>query len=147
MVEKLRLPFSFLSDPDRTAAIEPYGLSNPTDRRQIAIPAMVVVTSDGEEAYRFVSRDFADRLTEDELLGVLRDLDLPPAKQDPPEIGPAEAGPNAMPVRALAPYFRGARFAAAALGLRHPTVKEDTDRYVSQMDRYGEALAGLRGLG
>jgi hypothetical protein len=144
MVEKLELPFPMLSDPDRTLAIEPYGLSNPRDKRNLAYPAIVVVTSDGEEALRVVSRDFADRLPEDDLIARLEALELTPTTQDAPAAGPAEPGPRAMPIRAMQPYFRGARFAAVAMGMRHPSAKDDADAYVAQMDRFIMAVRELK---
>ena len=105
MIDKLRLSFPMLSDEDRSAVITPWGLANPTDRRNLALPAMVMVTPDGEEAYRWVSWEFAFRMHEDELLEVLGSLDLEPATQRPPVLGPIEAGPYSMPVHAMAPYF------------------------------------------
>ncbi len=144
MVEKLGLPFPLLSDPDRSGAIEPYGVANPTDPRGLAHPAVIVVSPDGSEAYREVGRDFADRITEDELLGVVVDLGLPPTEQEPLLVGTAESGPTAMPVHAMAPYYRGARFAAVALGQRHPDIRDDTGKYIDQMDRYSDAVRKLR---
>ena len=41
MVEKLDLPFPFLSDPDRAGAVTPYGLVNPDDRRGLAYVKLV----------------------------------------------------------------------------------------------------------
>ena len=64
MVEKLSLPFPYLSDPDRTRAITPFGVADPKDERLISRPAVVIVTPAGEEGFRFVSRDFADRMAE-----------------------------------------------------------------------------------
>jgi len=49
-----------------------------------------------------------------------------------------------MPVDALLPYCRGARFAAKAMGMRHPQARDDADRYVAQMDRYRDAVRALR---
>ena len=144
MIQKLLLPFPLLSDEDRAAVITPYGLANPTDPRKLAIPAVVLVTPEREEAFRVVARDFADRIPEDELITKLRRLDLPSTSQDPPEVGHAEPGPRAMPVRAMLPYFRGARFAAVAMGRRHPAAKDDADLYVAQMDRFLETTRALR---
>lgn len=139
MIEKLDLPFPMLSDPDRSLAIEPLGLADPKHPGKIAHPAIIIVTSDGTEAYRRVSRDFADRLAEDELVDALRRLGLPPTDQEPPIVGSAVAGERAMPDHAMLPYWRGARFAAVALGSRHPQAKEDADQLVAQMDRFTEA--------
>lgn len=144
MVNKLRLPFPLLSDPDRSRAIEPYGVANDVDPRNLAHPAVIVVDPDGAEVYREVGRDFADRITEHELLDAIGVLNLPSTIQSPIDPGSGEPGPRAMPVHAMIPYFRGARFAAVALGARHASAKEDADRYVAQMDRYMESVKGLR---
>lgn len=140
MIEKLDLPFPMLSDPDRSLAIEPLGLSDPKHPGKIAHPAIIVVARDGTEAYRKVSRDFADRLPEDDLVEALKSLDLPATQQERPVVGSAVAGERAMPDHAMLPYWRGARFAAVALGSRHPQAKEDADQLVAQMDRFTEAF-------
>ena len=140
MVEKLGLPFPLLSDPDRSQAIVPYGVADPKDDRNIALPTVVLVAPGGEEQARFSARDFADRPPEDDVLAALGSLGLPPAVQPPPEPGAARPGPNAMPLEQLLPYYRGARFAVIAMSRRHPDTKEEADRYVAQLDRYTEAV-------
>lgn len=148
MVEKLTLPFPYLCDPDRSKAIVPYGVADEKDDRHIARPALVVVTRDREEAFRFVSRDFADRLPEDQVVMAVQQLALAPTTQEPPRIGPAEPGPRSLSLHDLRVYFRGARFAALAMGQRHghhaETIKADSKAYVAEMDRYTEALEWLR---
>lgn len=144
MIEKLSLPFPMLSDPDRSLAIEPFGVADPKDPRQIARPSMVLIDRNGEERWRFVSRDFADRLPEEAVLDQARSLDDGPTDPEDMTIGPAEPGPRAMPSEDLRSYLRGARFAALAMGLRHghhaESIKEDSKAYVAEMDRYLEAL-------
>ncbi|MGH8874914.1 MAG: hypothetical protein ACRDVM_06640, partial [Acidimicrobiia bacterium] len=103
----------------------------------------VVVSPDGE-LFRFVSRDFADRLAEDQVMETIAGLGLLPVDQDPPLPGTPAPGPNAMPVRAMAPYYRGAKFAATAMGMRFPEAKEEAKRYAAQMDRYMEAAKTLK---
>lgn len=144
MIEKLSLPFPILSDPDRSVAIEPYGVSNPIDHRNIAFPAVVIVSPEGEETWRWVSRDFADRLPEDIILEAVATLALGPTSQDPPTIADPEPGPRTMPLSQLGAYLRGARFAAVALGNRHPDVSDDTSLYVAEMDRFLEAVRVLK---
>lgn len=148
MMEKLSLPFPLLSDPDRSEAIEPFGVADPKDERHISRPAMVLVTSDGEEAWRFVSRDFADRLPEEEALARAKELGLGPTDQGPPHSGKPAPGPRALSLEALPYYLRGARFAALAMGLRHghhdESIKDDSKAYVAEMDRYIEAIQDLR---
>ncbi len=145
MVEKLRLPFPLLSDPDRSRAIAPYGVADPKDPRNIARPSIFIVTPDREEVFAEASTDYADRQAEEAAIGVLQSLDLPATTAETVEIGAAEPGPRAMPVHAMEPYFRGAKFAVNAMRMRHPDVGEDAAAYIDQMDRYIELVRELRG--
>jgi hypothetical protein len=151
MVEKLRLPFPLLSDPDRDGLIRPLGVADERDAREIARPAMVLVDPDGAERWRFVSRDYADRLPEDEVVAEAARLGLDRTAQAPPATVDPEPGPKAMTLEALLPYFRGARFAALAMGLRHrglgEEIADDSKAYVAQMDRFTEAVRDLRDHG
>ena len=148
LVEQLRLPFPVLSDPEREGLVRPLGVADERDPREIARPAMVLVRPDGTEAWRFVSRDFADRLPEDDVVAHARDLGLDETTQAPPEIVDPEPGPRAMAVADLPVYFRGAKFAAQAMGLRHArhdeSIKHDSKAYVAEMDRYMAAVKQLR---
>ena len=147
MVEKLSLPFPLLSDPDRSNLIEPMGVADPNDARNIARPAMILIAPDGSERWRFVSRDYADRLPNDDVLEHVRSLGLAETDQPSPELGPVEAGAGAMPFEGLFFYLRGARFAAQAMGLRHrhlgDEIKEDSKAYVAEMDEMLEAVKSL----
>jgi hypothetical protein len=147
MVEKLSLPFPYLSDPDRTRAITPWGVADPKDERLISRPAVVIVTPGGEEGFRFVSRDFADRMAEDQILAAAEALNLPPTTQDRPRIKDPQPGPRSLTPDQLRVYFRGARFAAQTMGLRHghyaEEIKADSKAYVAEMDRFAEALKWL----
>ena len=140
MIAKLRLGFPFLSDPDRSLAIAPFGLADPRDRRELAIPTAVLLAPGGEETYRRISSDYADRPTEDALVLSASQMGLSPATQDPPGVGEAQPGPNAVDVTTLATYLRGAKFAALAMSMRFPDAKESSKAYGAQMDRYIEAL-------
>lgn len=144
MVEKLSLPFPFLSDPDRTAVIGRFELADPVDRRNIAVPAVVVLAPGGGEVYRYTGRDFADRPVEDEVVAAVGVLGLPPTSQALPEVIDPQPGPEAMPLHGLPFYFRGARFAAVALARRFPEIGEEAGRYIAQMDRYREAAEELK---
>ncbi len=147
MVEKLSLPFPLLSDPDRSLIIEPMGVADPNDARNIARPAMILFEPDGPERWRFVSRDYADRLPNDEVLEHVRSLNLPTTAQPAPAVGPSEPGDRAMPFEGLFHYLRGARFAAQAMGLRHKDlgdqIKEDSKAYVAEMDEMLDAIKEL----
>ena len=144
MVEKLHLPFALLSDPGGKDVLQALGAYDPDERGGIGRPGVFVIAPDGREVFRQVGRDFADRVTEDELLEEVHALGLSATDQPTLTPGEPEPGPNAMPVHALLPYCRGAKFAAKAMGMRHPQAKADADRYVAQMDRYMEVIRALR---
>ena len=138
MIEKLNLPFPLLSDPDRSGAITTYDLVDEEDRRDLAIPATVVIDADGNEVWRRVSRDYADRPVEDEALDVVRSFGLDSAAAQDVEPGKPEPGPRAMPFQEMRSYFRGAKFAARAMGNRFPEAFDDSRVFSDQMDRYME---------
>jgi len=142
MVEKLNLPFPMLSDPDRNGAFGPYGLKNPDDPRGLAIPAVVVIGPEGDEVMRIVSRDFADRPFEDAALEAVRALGLAPVRQPPPTPGTPEPGPGAMPFTDLVTYFRGAKFAAKAIGMR-TGASDEAERFGALMDHYIEDVKAM----
>lgn len=147
MIDKLSLPFPLLSDPERSGAISPFGVADPKDERSISRPAMVLVDS-GSEVWRFESRDFADRLPEEEALARAEELGREPTTQERPDPVEPAPGPRAISLDALPYYLRGARFAALAMGLRHghhdEAIKDDSKAYVAEMDRYFEAVQELR---
>lgn len=147
MVDKLALPFPILSDPDRDRAITPLGFADERDPREIARNGALIISPDGEVVVSLLGRDYADRPEEDGLLDELTSLGLPPTTQAPPEVGEIESGERAMPLEALPPYFRGAKFAALALRSRHRDLGDeltgDIERYVEMVERYLEALPGV----
>ncbi len=102
----------------------------------------------GEEVWRVVSRDFADRSPEEEALALVREQGWTTTTQTRPAPGPTRPGPKATPLEALGPYFRGARFAALAMGLRHrhhaEAIAADSKAYVSEMDRFIRAVSDLQ---
>lgn len=110
----------YVADPDRSRIIEPLGLADPDDERRIALPAMLVFDPDGNEVYRYVGRDFADRTTDDQVFTALDGLGLDAI--EPPAGGPAAEVPDDLdgffPPRQLAPYFRGNRMASVAIAGR-----------------------------
>lgn len=144
MAEKLAIPFVLLSDPDRSGAIHPHDAGDARDPREIAVPTTVVVGPDGSEVWRRASFDFADRPEEDEALQVVRGLGLPPITAEPVHPLNPVHGPKAMPLGSLTAYYRGAKFAAIAMGRRFPEAKESAAAYALQMDRYIEAVHWLR---
>ncbi len=144
LIKKLQLPFPILSDPDRSGAIEPYGVADPSDDRNIARPAIFVVAPDHEIVYSSVSRDYADRISEEAAVASLIELGLPRTTPEEFEVGPAEPGPHAMKVETMEPYYRGAMFAVRALRGRHPGIADDANDYIAQMNRYVELSKRLR---
>lgn len=144
LVEKLGLPFPVLSDPDRSGAIEPYGVADPRDPRKIARPAIFVIAPDRTEVYRHISGDFADRPTEDEILDAIRPLDLPATTPEALLLGPAEPGPRAMPISAMEPYYRGAKFAVIAMRMRHSELSDEAETYIAELDRFITAVRDLK---
>ena len=136
MVDKLRLPFPFLSDPDRDLAISPFDVVDEKDRRKLAIPTSILLGPGGEETFRRPSVDYADRPTEEALLAAASQLGLTPVTQDKPRPGVGEPGPHTFAIKDLVPYFRGAKFAAFAMSMRFPEAKESSKAYGAQMDRY-----------
>lgn len=144
LIEKLKVTFPILSDPDRSGAIEPYGVADPKDERNIARPAMFVVAPDREVVYNAVSRDYADRTSEVAAVASLIELGLPPTTPEELKVGPTEPGPYAMKVENMEPYYRGAMFAVRALRGRHPEIADDATAYSAQMKRYVELSKALR---
>ena len=69
MIDKLRLPFHLLSDPEGDRAIKPYGVWN--EQGRIAVPSIVVVAKDSTIRYLYKGQDFADRPGDAEVLDAL----------------------------------------------------------------------------
>lgn len=110
----------YVADPGGDRFLRPLGLFDPEERGGIGLPAMLVLAPDASVAYRYVGRDFADRTTDADVLQAVDDLGLPPIA--PPPGGPTVDVPADLtgffPTAQLAPYFRGNRMAAAAIGGR-----------------------------
>ena len=138
MAAKLALPFAILSDPDGDGAIKPHGVWDET--RNIARPAVVVRAPDGREVFRYVGVDFMDRPVDDDVLAALDDLRLPPldaVTAPQPHLEPAP-GPRALPLRDLAVYMRGVRFAmqATAGRARDPWDRAEAERTSEMAERF-----------
>lgn len=138
MVEKLLLPFPVLSDPDGAAAIKPMGVWN--DEGKLATPAIVVLRPDGEEVYRYVGIDFADRPNDDDVLAVLGDLGLASVDSATPTVPTVAAQPSARSISLhdLGPYMRGVRFAVTALAerARDPFDRSEAERTAMMAERF-----------
>lgn len=111
---------SYVSDPDGQTYLRPLGLFDPEERGGIGLPGMLVYDPAGNEVYREVGRDFADRTADAELFQALEGLGLDPI--EPPAGGPVAAVPAGLDgyfrTDWLVPYFRGNRFAAIAISRR-----------------------------
>lgn len=146
VMEKLALQYAILSDEAKDEAIRPLGFDDEKDVRQISRPGVVVLSPDGEVAYRYVGlRDYADRPNEDDILMELEKLGLAAVDQNVDQAGAAEPSDKAMPGEGLKYYFSGAKFANLALRGRHRDLgdafRDDTKAYVQMIERYLEALS------
>ena len=142
MVAKLTLPFPLLSDPGGEQAIKPYGVWH--EGNPFARPAVVIVAPGGRAVFREVGEDFADRLDEEEIIGALQRLGLPPVAQEPPEAGQPDPGPRAVGLAWLPGYLRGGRFAVQALAGRVPEAQAEAAAMTKVYDRFLAALAAHR---
>lgn len=150
MVEKLRLPFPLLSDPD-AAAIAAWDVYDPVGGMHgpIARPAIFVVGRDLSIPYEYVGRDFADRPPNAAVFEALdavrdrppRDLERSVSRPGPRPLDAGNQADKAMPLGDLAPYFRGATFGVQAISLRtdDPSVKAECDRFRAIVGDYIKA--------
>lgn len=141
MAEKLVLPFPVLSDPDGTKAIKPLDAWNSDGN--VAKPAIIVVSADGTEEYRYVGEDFADRPGDEDVLAAIERLELPSIEaRDTPvsHIDPKPSG-RAIGLANLAVYMRGVRFAMIAMAgrARDPFDREEAERTKRLAERFIEA--------
>lgn len=146
MVEKLALPFLILSDPDGETMIKPLGVWD--EKGKMGKPAILVLTSDGQEAFRYVGADFMDRPVEDDILAALDGLGLSPITREiatVPHLTPAP-GPRALPLLDLGVYMRGVRFATQALAgrARDPFDRAEAERTSKMAERFMTAQGATR---
>lgn len=135
MTEKLGLPFPLLADPNGERAIKPLGVWSDKEGG-LARTAIVLLAPDGNEAFRYEGRDYADRPDADVLVAAARGLDLP-ARPSPvgvhPHAGPAPSE-RAFTHERLVPYLRGVR--SSAIALRGRGGGEDAAALVAMAERY-----------
>lgn len=157
MVEKLRLPFPLLSDPD-AAAIAAWDVYDPIGGTHgpIARPAIFVVGRDLSIPYEYVGRDFADRPPNTVLFEALTAVqhasaralattELRPGPRPRDARNPAD---KPMPLADIAPYFRGASFGVQAISLRTDDagVKAECERFRGIVGDYVKAAVVTRRL-
>lgn len=109
-----------VADPGGEEILQPLGLFDPEERGGIALPGVVIVDPSGREAYRFESRDFADRTNDEDLWPALEALDLPPVDPGPwvPDVDVPDALKGYFRPEDFNAYFRGNMFAAVAIERR-----------------------------
>ncbi len=148
MVDKLVLPFPLLSDPGGDGAIKPYDVWHA--ERSIARPAIIVLTSDGREVFRYVGVDFMDRPDDGDVLAALDALGLaalPEPAGSAPHLEP-QPSPRALALETLAPYMRGVQMAMSGMAerLRDDWDREQARRTGAMAARFVKAQAATRTL-
>jgi hypothetical protein len=103
----------------------------------MAQPAIIVVSPDGAEAYRYVGEDFADRPGDADVLAAIEKLELAPIDAGDGPVRHIEPRPSgrAIELANLAVYMRGVRFAMVALAGRARDRKE-AQRTAQLAERY-----------
>jgi hypothetical protein len=140
MVDKLKLPFPLLSDPD-AAVIAAWDVYDPVGGTHgpIARPAIFVVGRDLSIPFEYVGRDFADRPPNSAIYAALeavreaspRALTKAVSGPGPRPLGAGNPADKPMPLEEMRPYFRGATFGVQAISGRtdDPKVKAEADRF------------------
>jgi len=137
--ERLGLPFPVLSDPGGEGAVKPFAVWN--EETSQAQPALIALSPGGEEIYRYVGFDQADRPDPAEALEAVRALTLGP-REAPSSIHPhvePEATPGVFRLEELAPFLRGFRSATQAMQRRRPG-EEHAARLEAMAQRFLDAV-------
>jgi hypothetical protein len=142
MVDKLRLPFPLLSDP-QGALSRAYGVWDEDGR--IATPAIFLLDRSGSVRWLYAGRDFADRPEDDALLRAIDEIG---------EAGQSQPGPTEIRVTAqetedsvrqeraaisldhLGPYYRGVYYATVALKQRLAGLGAEGRGAIRQVSQY-----------
>lgn len=114
-----------LSDAGGTEVLQPLELWNAEERGGIALPALLGIDASGKELFRHISRDFADRVHDDDVLEKLESLGLSaievpealPVDGDLPEDSSEELK-GAFPEAAYTPLMNGNFYGALAISRR-----------------------------
>ena len=122
MARRWGIPFPIVSDPGGEHYLKALGLWNAEERGGIAVPALIVIDRDGNEALRHVSRDFADRVHDEDVFQALERKGYPALDPVPgawkSEVAPAEEAPGAFSPQVYMPLMNGNYFGALALARR-----------------------------
>ncbi len=128
--------------------LQPLELWNADERGGIALPALLVISPRGRELVRETSRDFADRVHDDDVLEDLESEDLPaidvPAPWSPQVAIPDEdsdALSGAFSPQAFVPLMNGNRFGAIALAQRieHAESRHEIKRHAAMAKSFLDA--------
>ncbi len=121
LAERWHLPFRIASDPGGERFLKPLDLWNADEREGIGVPALLVVSPEGDEVFRVRSRDFADRVNDEDALVLLEKQGYSPLDPPPPawqsQVEP-EIDRRAFKPEFYGPYFRGNQYGGVALSLR-----------------------------
>lgn len=122
MAQRWGLPFPIVSDPGGERYLKALDLWNAQERGGIAIPALLIIDCEGNEVLRHVSRDFADRVHDEDVFLALEQKGYPRLDPAPspwkPDITPAQETPGAFTPQAYVPLMNGNYFGALALARR-----------------------------
>jgi hypothetical protein len=149
MVKRWHLSFPIASDPGGDRILRPLDLWDEVDPRQIGIPAVLVISPEGEEVWRHRSRDFADRPDDSDIMRALESLDLPaldPLAGWEPTAEPEE-NPKVFRTDAFGSYHRGVMFAMGALAqrMKDPADRAEAEATARQASSFLEAWKTVRG--
>ncbi len=138
MATRWKLPFKLLSDPGGENILRPLGIFDPDERDGIAVPTLYVISPQGEVLSEVGSRDFADRIHDEDVIGTVEAQDWPGIEAPAwvPDVEPTpEPVAGAVPVAAYIPYFKGNQFGAYAVRSRldPETEKNARDELLAHM--------------
>lgn len=111
----------YVSDPGGETYLKGIEMFDPDERDGLALPGLFVIDPDGNEAFGYRGRDFADRTHDEDVFEALEGLGLDAI--EPPAGGPVGDGvevdqKGAFTPKLYGPYFTGNRFGAIAIGGR-----------------------------